>query len=186
MYFKRIAGLCLMILGMSLPTPGRAQDIAADLSGLSVGDFFVYRSSQGTDYTQIYVGQQEGLFVFDVFEGTDATGTRLGAFHTDANGQNVLRVGANGATERFEPHDCRRTVGECRTTYTNAAGTQYAAISLIEATNRGFTMEAFDAQGQLYQTRTYVLGDNGLPKRITIRRPGEPTERVWLVDRGPS
>jgi len=174
---KTLAVLAFLILASS----AEAETISVQVQSLKRGDYFAYTSSQFGPYIQVFKGNRRGLYVFEVFKGNSTGGAPVFTLHTDAKGQNVRRTNRDGAVEKFSPHDCRRTVGRCSYTYTNTTGQKFKNSSLIETTNSGFNLSAFDSNGNIYQERKYDLRPDGIAKKLTIKNSNGKTERIRLT-----
>lgn len=183
---RLLSCLALLLFGLSIPAQAVAQDISANMAALKKGQTLVYRSSERGLYTQLFVGKKNGLYVFHVLHGDSASGTPFGKFLADEKGQTVERHDEQGNTERFEPHDCRRTVGKCDFLYTNKSGKTVPLQSFVRPTKQGFVMTLREkASRALVVKRRNTLMENGLSKAITLRFPDGRQERFRFIRFGP-
>ena len=97
-----------------LSNPAIAQDISVKMSELGIGGYIVLNAG-GKTYTHVIRGKRNGLYVWDAIPGKDPN-RKKGASRTlkDAKGQTVKWTLPDGKIVRFKPHNCQRTVGECR------------------------------------------------------------------------
>ncbi len=118
---------------------------------LNIGAVFVYERSSGEDFEVRFIGKRGRLYAFEVhsINGNGTTYNRT--IYRNSKGQTVLMKRSDGATIKYDPHDCWMAVGECSYVAYDRNGIPGTYRAHGKATKRGFIQNTDYLNGSKYE-----------------------------------
>ncbi|MCT4370308.1 hypothetical protein CLG85_008220 [Yangia mangrovi] len=138
-------------------------DIAMETARLAPGTLLVMQDEQGHVVSHLARGEVEGLYRFDLYDGATGDAPYAGRYYTDARGEVLLSVTAQGNVTRFEPYSCARTLGECAYDIIHADGMRETRLRETRETDGGLTWTEWGHEGPVATGGT-TLDDIGAPR----------------------
>ncbi|MDU8910729.1 hypothetical protein [Aestuariicoccus sp. MJ-SS9] len=108
-------------------------DIAWKADRIAPGSVMVL-DSDGDVFTHVRRASDTGLFRFDAYAGHGKAADYVGSYLTNARGEIVRQIDADGKVTSYAPHRCQRSVGKCSYTITHADGFQEARTRVTRDT----------------------------------------------------
>lgn len=156
----KIASASVAALLFSLTTV-QAQAIRWKPEMLMPGDFVVLEQSQGPLLHHVFRGRSGNTFILETFHGPNANGQPNTITYLDRNGNRLRVVGSDGSSVTYDPHDCARTLGQCRFTKTDADGMTKEHLRRTQQRKHGFSFTLYDAGTALLQEGAFNLSSRG-------------------------
>ncbi len=171
---KKILTVCLLI-ACSTAVVDAEDRIGPDFNNIPDGLYLVYRLSGGAKTSAVYDGWTEKGYKVAVHRGANGKGGEL--FDTryyDAAG-NLILYETRTETWSYSPHDCARTLGECRYTARNESKGQSFRWSRITERegDKDYSFKRY-YNGEEWASGTYRTGEYGLTIAFTNSRQGDP------------
>ncbi|WP_353473607.1 hypothetical protein PVT71_06085 [Salipiger sp. H15] len=138
-------------------------DIAMETARFSPGSLLVMEDDQGHVVSHLARGEVQGLYRFDLYDGATGDALYAGRYYTDARGEVLLSVSAQGDVTRFEPFSCTRTLGECEYEIVHADGSRELRIRETSKTDAGLSWKEWGLGG-LLATGGTRLDEIGAPR----------------------
>lgn len=148
--------LCGLLAG-----PACAQDIRWKPELAKPGDYVVIDQGGNGKYAHVFRGKVGKYYVIESYKGGKISGKSAFKTSLDRDGNYVKFVYADGATYRYQPHDCRRVVGTCSFTEISPDGTRRKQTHVAKATAEGFEFQIYDETGKLTDKGKMALDDRG-------------------------
>ncbi|MBE9637557.1 hypothetical protein [Salipiger mangrovisoli] len=138
-------------------------DIAMETARFAPGSLLVMQDDQGHVVSHLARGEVQGLFRFDLYDGATGDALYAGRYYTDARGEVLLSVTAQGSVTRFEPYSCTRTLGECEYEIIHADGRRELRLRETLQTETGLAWKEWTREG-LIATGGTNLDEIGAPR----------------------
>ncbi|MEM9755873.1 MAG: hypothetical protein AAF914_07770 [Pseudomonadota bacterium] len=150
------------VLASFATTAAAQDDIRWMPETMTPGDFVTIDQSVGGLIHHVFSGSSGSEFVIHSFRGAAPGGTPVFTTYLDRDGNSTRWVRADGFEIVYEPHDCTRTLGRCQYTQISSDGSSEVRLRITEATDRGFTFDEYDANGQRIFGGWIELDDRGM------------------------
>ncbi len=147
----------------ALPCAPLHADIAMETAQLAPGSLLVMQDDQGHVVSHLARGEVEGLYRFDLYDGATGDALYAGRYYTDARGEVLLSVSAQGNVTRFEPYSCARTLGECEYEIIHADGSRELRLRETRQTDTGLAWKEWGREG-IIATGGTTLDEIGAPR----------------------
>ncbi|MFT4716304.1 MAG: hypothetical protein ACJAXU_000775 [Paracoccaceae bacterium] len=153
------------------PNLVNAGSLAIDWAALKSGQYQSFRTNEGARLISRYSGQQDGLYLFEVYYGLSPIGQPMEKLFLDPDGQFVKSVFENGETKQFIPHDCSRTEGACTFALKLENGDIHNFSQFTKVTKDGFSFVRRSETGKVVMRGRAELNAAGLIRNMATRTP---------------
>jgi hypothetical protein len=140
----------LVAFALSVSASAGVADISWHADQMGVGSVMIMQDWAGVT-THVKRGEPPEGHAFDMFSGEGRNSTFLGSYTTNAQGEVMKTVAADGAVTRYAPHRCTRTLGECSFTVTHADGFVEPRTRVTRAVRGGLQYQEFGLDGLMVE-----------------------------------
>lgn len=146
----------------ALLSPPLHADIAMETARFAPGSLLVMQDEDGNVVSHLARGEIQGIYRFDLYDGATDDALYAGRYYTDARGEVLLSVTAQGAVTRFEPFSCARTLGECAYEIVHSDGRREPRVRETLQTELGLSWTEWGREGPIATGGT-TLDEIGAP-----------------------
>ena len=177
--------LMLAALVLSPVTAAIAETRGTNFSKMPVGCLKHLRiedANKGLIYViEVYAGLKGGQHMVFAYPGPAQAGTfdaarRLWTSYHDANGLLVRRELANGAVEKFHPHECARISGRCTVVQSSSRGPTHRLEA--KTSRRGNKMHFSDVKLDGWAEGSFVYTFGPFGDIVASQQPGRRVELI--------
>lgn len=150
---------------------------------MMVGDVITIDQGKNGLISHVFAGKFGRLFALDSYRGRVADSKPIFRRLLDRNGNYVKWVRADGYEVRYEPHDCKRTLGKCIYTKIQPDGVREVRQRITKPTKRGFSFNEYDQNGNRLFGGKFELDQRGVAGDGKITGVQGFLRRYRLIDR---
>lgn len=120
-------------------------DISWKTDEIAPGSALVLKNSDGRVFTHVRRASKGSLIRFDAFAGRSERGAYVGSYLTNARGEILRTIAADGSETDYEPHKCNRSRGRCTYIIQTPDGVKIMRTRITEATPEGLKFQEYEA-----------------------------------------
>ncbi|WP_424833327.1 hypothetical protein [Ruegeria sp.] len=144
--------LSLILAALFGPLQALAQShLGYDYRNLKKGTVFVYERSSGEEFELRFVGKRQNLYVFEAHSINGNNKIYDRTIYRNVKGQTVRMERSDGATIKYEPHNCFLVVGQCDHVVFDRNGNPGKYRANGKLTNRGYTQTTEYLNGSKFE-----------------------------------